>query len=96
MKINDIVGVVPTLQVLGLPSVVRVHGTLLIRQDTPGAIRAQVFSVSGRWVRTLYDGAAVTRRTAVSCATSAMSPGVYFARVTTPAGTLVRRLVVAE
>ncbi len=94
VEIHDIPGDVDPLEVQVAPSIVRAGGNLLVRQRVPGPIRAQLVSVGGRMIRQLYDGPPTGRMTVVPVG-AGIAPGVYFLRVTTPAGASVRRLVIA-
>jgi hypothetical protein len=61
-----------------------------------GRVTAALYDLAGRRVATVYDGEAAAGRHDVSCDVSALSPGVYLARLETDAGTLTRRVVVAR
>lgn len=61
----------------------------------PGPARLAVYDALGREVAVLHDGPSSGEGTA-SLDVSALAPGVYLARLITPAGLVTRRLVVAR
>jgi hypothetical protein len=73
-------------------------GALTVAFTLPeaGRVTVALYDLSGRHVATVYDGETAAGRHEASGDVSALTPGVYLARLETDAGTLTRRLVVAR
>ena len=72
-----------------------VHGAILLRFSIPasGAVHLGVFDVSGRMVRTCVDGALEAGDYQNEFTLPGANPGMYFALLSTPEGTLRRSFV---
>jgi hypothetical protein len=70
--------------------------TVAVTLPEAGRVAVALYDLSGRRVATVYDGQTAAGRHEVSCDVSALSPGVYLARLESDAGTLIRRVVITR
>jgi hypothetical protein len=70
--------------------------TVAFTLPSEGRVTVALYDLSGRRVATVYDGQTAAGRHELSGDVSALTPGVYLARLSTDAGTLTRRVVVAR
>lgn len=83
------------------PNPARELATLAFALPTAGPAQLAVYDAQGRRVRTLLDGARPAGRQAVAWdlrddGGRTLAPGLYLARLVTPAGTRVQRLAIVE
>jgi hypothetical protein len=83
------------------PNPARERGNLSFALPAAAIVRLAVYDVQGRLVHTLVDGALPAGRHVLAWDLRGgdgrtLSPGVYLARLVTPAGTRVRRLAIVE
>ena len=78
------------------PSPARGSITVDYTLNSDGRISISLYDLSGRRVSTVFDGETTAGRHDYSYDAAALTPGVYLVRLTTDAGTLTRRVVIAR
>ena len=78
------------------PNPVRGTARLTATLDAPAAARLEIVDALGRTVAVLADGPLGAGPTAVAWDASGAAPGLYVARLTTPAGAVAQTLAVAR
>lgn len=86
----------PELALVVAPNPVRDGAALTFASTATGSVRVDVLDLAGRHVATLADGVFGAGTHVVHWSRGTCRPGVYLVRLSTPAGTVVRRIVTLQ